>query len=458
MGTPLKGKKWTIRRKRIKRGPPIRFFPIFFSTHSTLFYSKKPPLVEDSRGIQKITHTIQEIVMKSSHLLRFLLVLFTLALTLQTFADSGKFWIGRPGPTWSWPEFEPYHPSTPVTPPAPSGNYNNQGYNQGGQNNSTNSGTPISLITNKPTLESVTQDNDPDGMVIENFDEDNDDDEETTVAVFSEERQQAIIAWNGHTDKSGEEVLILTTNEQINEEIGKSAITLNVVPLPGEPIDVLPADSKIFEKTKKVLEEKYTTKALGSGFPAVMHKKVGSHDIFVWRIDEKENFRNALLTYVKEEFKGKFVIDFKPKMEATINTYFDRGFKYFAFDLSHVEEENTTREAIAYHFRSRFLYFPLVISKIGGMPDSQTLVDMIIMTPKKIHMKPIKTNKGKTYSDDTLPVLYNEVVKFTLEEVKELDPTLAEVLRGNREVTVRNVILTGDLIGFQNDFMAIGAQ
>lgn len=386
--------------------------------------------------------------MKSSHLLRFLIILITLTLTLQTFADSGKFWIGRPGPRWRWPDYETYHPNTPVAPTNPSADNNNQG----DRNNST---PPYTMVTNPPEqVEAIAEDDDPDGMVIEDFGEE----EDADFAVFSEERQQAIIAWNGQHNKNGEEVLILTTNEQINEKLGKSAITLNVVPLPGPPIDVLPADSKIFEKTKDLLDEKYDAKALGSGFPAVMYRKVGSHEIFVWEIDQKENFKNALLTYVKEKFKGKFVIDYSQKMEDIINSYFKRGFKYFAFDLAHVEEENTTREAIAYHFHSQFLYFPLVISQIGGMPDTSTIVDMIIMTPNKIHMKPIKTNKGKVISDDNLYVVLKQAVKFSLDEVKDLDPTLAKVLRGNANVTVRNIIMKGDLVGFQNDFMAIEAK
>lgn len=386
--------------------------------------------------------------MKSSHLLRFLIILITLTLTLQTFADSGKFWIGRPGPRWRWPDYETYHPNTPVAPTNPSADNNNQG----DRNNST---PPYTMVTNPPKqVEAIAEDDDPDGMVIEDFGEE----EDADFAVFSEERQQAIIAWNGQHNKNGEEVLILTTNEQINEKLGKSAITLNVVPLPGPPIDVLPADSKIFEKTKDLLDEKYDAKALGSGFPAVMYRKVGSHEIFVWEIDQKENFKNALLTYVKEKFKGKFVIDYSQKMEDIINSYFKRGFKYFAFDLAHVEEENTTREAIAYHFHSQFLYFPLVISQIGGMPDTSTIVDMIIMTPNKIHMKPIKTNKGKVISDDNLYVVLKQAVKFSLDEVKDLDPTLAKVLRGNANVTVRNIIMKGDLVGFQNDFMAIEAK
>ena len=83
---------------------------------------------------------------------------------------------------------------------------------------------------------------------------------------------------------------------------------------------------------------------------------------------------------------------------------------------------------------------------------------MIIMTPNKIHMKPIKTNKGKVISDDNLYVVLKQAVKFSLDEVKDLDPTLAKVLRGNANVTVRNIIMKGDLVGFQNDFMAIEAK
>ena len=396
--------------------------------------------------------------MKSTHLLRFLLILFTLSLALQTFADSGKFWIGRPGLRWYWPSYTTYYPPRPFNPYyLPPYYYNNWRYQQN-QNYSHNYEYSVSLKSNTSSNQNqsaqIVQYADPRGMVVDDFGGGSG----AGFGLFSEEKQQAVIAWNGHNDEKGEEVLILTTNEQINEKLGKSAITLNVVPLPGEPIDILPADSKIFEKTKELMNEKYVADASGSGFPAVMHKKVGSHEIFVWRIDEQENFKNAVMTYVKEKFEGKLVIHFTKEMEDVINSYFKRGFRYFAFDLSHVEETNTTREAIAYHFKSQFVYFPLVISQIGGMPDTTTIVDMIVMTPGKITMKPIQTNKEKVISDENVFVVRNQAVKFTQAEVKELDPTLAKVLSEFPEVTVRNILLQGDLVGFQNDFMAIGVK
>ena len=417
--------------------------------------------------------------MKLNHLLRFIIFLFTIALTLEAFADSGKFWVGRPGANWRWPEYQTYYPPQPIESQNLPPDYYNNWQNQ--QNN-----TPQSTLPEPESSDSVEPDGDnsqdqsgdeidqyqdPRGMVIEEFgDEDGGGDGDVDgdgdvngndgvgggagFGLFSEERQQAIIAWNGRTDEYGEEVLILTTNEQINEKIGKSAVTLNVVPLPGRPIDIQPADSKIFEKTKELLSKKYTAASLGGGFPAVMYKKVGSHEIFVWRIDKEENFKNAIMTYVKQKFKGKYVIKFTKEMEEVINSYYKRGYRYFAFDLSHVEEDNTTREAIAYHFKSRFVYFPLVISQIGGMPNTSTIVDMIVMTPGRITMKPIKTNKGKVISDNNLFVVHKQSVKFTQNEIRKLDPTLAKVLRGYPEVTVRNILLHGDLVGFHYDFIA----
>ena len=397
--------------------------------------------------------------MRFNHLLRFFVFLFAMTAALQAFADSGKFWIGRPGLYWQWPYYQTYYPPRPFNPYyLPPYYYNNWQYMQN-QNYSRNYEYSVHLRSNtnasqNQAAQQVVQYQDPRGMVIEDFGNGGG----AGFGLFSEERQQAVIAWNGREDENGEEVLILTTNEQINEKIGKSAITLNVVPLPGEPIDILPADSKIFEKAKELMNEKYVTDSSGSGFPAVMHKKVGSHEIFVWRIDAQENFKNAVMTYVKEKFEGKLAINFTKEMEDVINSYFKRGFRYFAFDLSHVEETSATREAIAYHFKSRFVYFPLVISQIGGMPDTSTTVDMIVMTPGKITMKPITTNKGKVISDDNLFLVRKQSVKFTQEEIKKLDPSLAKVLSAFLEVTVRNILLQGDLVGFQNDFMAIGVK
>ena len=388
-------------------------------------------------------------------------------------ADSGKFWIGYYGTRWVWPQYRVYYPVRPLQPiyPPPgyynSWRYNNRVYSanynanyssnysysaQSSYSSSYNQSSSVRVAASSSVAQ-ATQYADS-GMVMDNFQNGSG----AGFGVFTEERQQAIIAWNGQNNANGEEVLILTTNEQINKDLGKSAITLNIVPLPGAPIAIEPADAKIFEKTKDLMNQKYVANDTGSGFPAVMHKKIGSHEIFVWRLDEQENFKNAVLTYVKEKFQGKLGIYITDEMEAVVQSYFKRGFRYFAFDLSHVEQSSTTREAIAYHFKSSFAYFPLVISQIGGTPESKTTVDLIVMTPGKITMKPIPTKKGKTISDENLFVVRNQSVKFSGAEINSLNERLAQVMKGYSEITVRNILINGELTGFENDFIAIGVK
>ena len=48
---------------------------------------------------------------------------------------------------------------------------------------------------------------------------------------------------------------------------------------------------------------------------------------------------------------------------------------------------------------------------------------------------------------------------FTIDEVRKLEPKLAEVFdSGTREVKVRNIIFNGDLNGFNKDFTANAVQ
>jgi hypothetical protein len=281
----------------------------------------------------------------------------------------------------------------------------------------------------------------------------------TTDATFSENNQQAVIAWNGKSDDSGEETLILTTNE-ISRTKEKMAM-LSVLPLPGKPISIDRANARVFVETKILLDKKLAevTQKAGQvgGFGVFMTQTIGSNNIFVCELDNINTFKEEVIAYVADKYNNEATALITDKTVKTIQQYFDQGFRYFAFDLTEVGTEQTTKEAIAYRFKSKFAYYPLAISAIGGTGHS--LIDFIVITPGAINLAGA-FEQGKEQAKPMVKA--NMSVNFTLNELKQLDPKLADAFKdsGLSSVKVRNFLIEADDIGktFTKDFQAINAQ
>ena len=314
-----------------------------------------------------------------------------------------------------------------------SGNVNNRGGNSGSYN-SDNSGS----------------------VVIDNKDESGDDKDDEFFygdGTFLETGQRAVIAWNGFDDERGEETLILTTNEQ--SATGEDIPMLSVLPLPGEPIDIKEAKTEVFNDARKLLYSKFDTSKFDGDAPEwygfVFDRKIGAHNIFVWRLENIESFKKEVTAYIAMKYNNKAAALIDKKTEQVIGEYFKRGFRYFAFDLTEVKEKPADKVAIAYRFKSRFVYFPLQISQIGGT-KTHTTVTLVVISPNLI--KPngiVKVGKG----ENDAWVTGNQSVVFTKAEVNNLDPELAKVFKSNDNLFAREFVFEGDLNGYNGDFTAI---
>jgi hypothetical protein len=276
--------------------------------------------------------------------------------------------------------------------------------------------------------------------------------------AFLEGAQQAVIAWNGKTDDSGEQTLILTTNETSNT--GEDMAMLSVLPLPGKPKSIEKANAKVFVQTKLLLDKKIMEQNPASGgavgFGVMMTQKIGSHNIFVWEMEDISTFKDDVCAYIENTYEGAATALVTDKAIEIIKAYHARGFRYFAFDLTEVKKDGSTKEAIAYRFESKFAYYPLAISGIGG--TGHGLIDIIVMTPGEINLGGAfeQAKEGKDFLRKG-----NATVDFTLAEVKELDPSLAGVFDGSglNSLRVRNFLIEADDIGaFKNDFIATAVK
>lgn len=271
---------------------------------------------------------------------------------------------------------------------------------------------------------------------------------------FEEPEQQAIVAWNGKTDNTGEEVLILTTNEKA---VGGAGAALSILPLPGEPISISRSKATIFADAKAYLVQKWAAGLGTGGLGVFMTAKIGSHNIFVWKMDDISRFEEEVKAYVETTYKGKATALITPQILGVVKDYHQRGFRYFAFDITMLSKDLSTKEAIAYHFKSKAAYFPLVISQIGGVGD--TFIDLIVMTPGKITSTSYEVataeNGFKANNPKGIEATLNGKgsVPFNNAELRSLDEKLSTLFKGGSDVQVRNIQISGVINGFGKDFI-----
>ena len=343
-------------------------------------------------------------------------------------ADCGKILIYRVPRTYVWPPLPP-----PRRPIVNWGYNNNTNVNSG--NTNVNSGNRINSnnqIIKNSNINSGTQINIGSGVMPRPA-------SNQFLAAgmgfsFKEPEQNAVIAWNGK-----EQILILSTDEE-NKIKGGGAV-LSVLPLPGKPISVLPASTEAFEDASRLIRSKLDVVGMGE---KLLTAKIGTHNIFVWKIDSPGDFGKEVRAYIKETYEGQADADIGEDVEKIVRQYFEQGFRYFAFDLTFMSDEDTTKVAIAYRFESKFVYYPLVISKIGGTGD--TSVQLAVFTHGSLH------NFGGL-DVNQIKIIGNQSVDVTAEELKKVDPEAAELM-GGEAIKARIMTLKGKVNGFDGDLMA----
>lgn len=345
-------------------------------------------------------------------------------------ADCGKILIYRVPRTYVWP------PLPPPRPPVVNWGYNNNNNtNINSGNTNINSGNRINSnnqIIKNSNINTGTQINIGNGVMPRPASN------QFLAAgmgfTFKEPEQNAVIAWNGK-----EEIMILSTDEE--SEVKGGGAVLSVLPLPGKPVSVLPASTEAFEDASRLIRSKLDVVGMGE---KVLTAKIGTHNIFVWKIDSPDDFGNEVRAYIKKTYEGQADANIDKGVEKIVRQYFDQGFRYFAFDLTFMSDEDTTKVAIAYRFESKFVYYPLVISKIGGTGD--TSVQLAVFTQGSLH------NFGGL-DVNQIKVIGNQSVDVTAAELEKVDPEMAELM-GGEAIKARIMTLSGKVNGFDGDLMA----
>jgi hypothetical protein len=253
--------------------------------------------------------------------------------------------------------------------------------------------------------------------------------------------QKAIIAWNGI-----EEIMILSTDVTATED----TMILEILPLPSKP-KVEVASFESFKVLEKIVSDKFVIKARSygaelefKGLEVIFHEKIGFHDITVIKA-----FNADELVYWIEQFALRNSITTEiqlSKLMDVVRGYIDGGFQYYVVDLISLKAGERSIEPIMYRFNSSFIYYPL---KISSMIPGETKITLFIIT-----MDGVRRNHPnlKELQYKLFRVAYPVEVEITMEELRKVDPRIAELFKSNTLLTI--LAYEGSMSTLKWDFMA----
>lgn len=264
------------------------------------------------------------------------------------------------------------------------------------------------------------------------------------IKIF-EPKQRALIGWDGK-----EEILLLSTDLRASEPTK----VLEVLPLPSEPV-VVKGDVEVFKKATHLINKKTNpdlgkrSKSRGAKKGALhkageitFHKKIGAHDIAVAHVLNNKGFIQWVENYLKKNNVETPVI---PKeIKDVISDYINDGFSWFAFDVIELDTIPKTNDAIQYRFKSKYLYYPLRITKAE---NGHTSIKLLILTPKLL-----VTHRDKSYKKIKL---LHSPIDINLVELKSISEDIANLLGNPENMKLRIWEINGDLKSFNRDLMAI---
>jgi len=269
------------------------------------------------------------------------------------------------------------------------------------------------------------------------------------VSVF-EPNQRAVIGYNGR-----EELLLLSTDLRASEPTK----VLEVIPFPSEP-EVKKGDVRVFYEATELINRKlFPLKREGAfggagGLGAALgergarppagevtfHKKIGAHDVSVTRVLDRRRF----VDWVEDYLRGAGVDNptIPQPLQSVVEEYLRDGFGWFAFNVVDLGVKTVTKEAIQYRFNTRFLYYPLRITRTD---KGDTKVRLLILSPRLVRIPDLHPVEVR---------LVHRPVTVTRGELRDLDKALYRLLKNHPTSLLRIWEINGRLSGFTQDVVA----
>ena len=265
------------------------------------------------------------------------------------------------------------------------------------------------------------------------------------VSVF-EPNQRAVIAYDGK-----QEILLLSTDLRASEPTK----VLEVIPFPSEP-KAQKGDVLVFYKATELINQKlFPRKRAGFGKGGAMggmgvggtapppagevtsHEKIGAHDVSVIHVLDRDRFVAWVEDYLKKS--GVDNPRIPPPLESVIEEYLEDEFKWFVFDVVELGKKTVTKDAIQYRFKTRFLYYPMRITRAE---KGDTTVKLLILSPRLVRMPRSRSMRVE---------LVHRPVEVSRSELREIDQDLYKFLRWRSPVLLRTWEIKGRLSDFKED-------
>ena len=346
--------------------------------------------------------------------------LITLSLSVKVFADCGQFVIVRVRVNVNVNTGVPIVPNTPPPSAPPSV----PGFNQSNSASINQSNNASVGGTNQTSPNFASYPSDVPGHLIDGIG--------VKGTSFKEPNQYAVIAWNG-----SEEVLWISTRQE--SVLPGNGAALSILPLPGTPISVTKGDEKLYANCANAV----TSKLANAGGYVVLEAQIGAHNVFVLESNSVADLEKQIQDYVDKKFSGEADGLIGEYARGVLKDYVNRGFKYFAFDLIRSTNSAEIKVPIQYHFKSNALYYPMVVSKIGG--EGMTTIEAVVFTKGGV-TGPAPGAKALDFNK----VKGSRAASFSNEELKGLDPALGKLF-GTGGAAGRAWYIQGDMKSFDGD-------
>lgn len=198
------------------------------------------------------------------------------------------------------------------------------------------------------------------------------------AVLVSEDAQKAIILHN-----FSEEVLILGTDLKATARTG----IIRFIPFPSEPSVAL-APAGAFEMAAAMIKkyglryQEYfyskggSTESSSESVELKLNKRLGAHDLTIIKVNDIAAFRDWVNDYLKKKglpAKAEYRAE-----EAVVADYVKRGIVHFVLDFVEISPETRFVEPVAYRFKSKPLYYPLLTSNTFG---GEGTIELIVLAP-----------------------------------------------------------------------------
>ncbi len=269
-------------------------------------------------------------------------------------------------------------------------------------------------------------------------------------------RQRAVVVWNGRCDESGQELLIIESDERA--VCDGSDVGISILPLPSMPVEIKRVSNEFSAIRASVVEKIQAITKPGVAVPHDLkseRKKVfSSYCVIIVNAESVATFQDEVEKKLGEIF-GDARLSLGDSEKETLKRYIERGLRFFAIDVAEISGNEEIRKApLAFRFKTDKLYYPLEISSVGRQ-EFLTLETVVITTGKLVIAQDSDWLIGD--GSTTRPLLFTlgELsVNLSIDELK-MAPTIADFCTeiGVEEFIARDFIVRGESDEFVGDLV-----